>query len=88
MLVEKQYALFSCKPRGLFRCCYYNSEIFASEHTTYDHNHWTTQRLGISTGPNRVGVSLPHLRMETVPVSETLFLIFRIPDDGQSAETQ
>jgi hypothetical protein len=38
-------------------------------------------------GPNRVGVSPPHLRMETDPVSET-FLVFRIPDDGQSPDTQ
>jgi hypothetical protein len=30
----------------------------------------------------------PHLRTETDPVSETLcFLVFRIPDDGQSSET-
>jgi hypothetical protein len=36
-----------------------------------------------------VGVSPNHLRTETDAVSETLcFLIFRIPDDGQSPETQ
>jgi hypothetical protein len=30
-----------------------------------------------------------HMRMETDPVSETLFfLAFRIPDDGQSPTTQ
>jgi hypothetical protein len=30
-----------------------------------------------------------HLRMERDPVSETLcFLVFRIPDDGQSPEPQ
>jgi hypothetical protein len=37
----------------------------------------------------RVGVSLPSLRRKTDPVSETLcFPVFRIPDDGQSPETQ
>jgi hypothetical protein len=38
-------------------------------------------RLALSKGPNR-GSSLPHLRAETDPVSETLcFLISRISDD-------
>jgi hypothetical protein len=38
---------------------------------------------------NRVGVSLPHERMESDPVSEKLWLlVFRIPDDGHSPETQ
>jgi hypothetical protein len=47
-------------------------------------------RLALSKGPKRVGVSSsPHLRTETSSVSETLcFLVFRIPDDGQSPETQ
>jgi hypothetical protein len=41
-------------------------------------------KLAFSKGPNRVGVS-PHVRTETDPVSETLcFLVYRIPDDGQS----
>jgi hypothetical protein len=30
-------------------------------------------RLALSKGPNRVGVSPPHLKTETDPVSETLF---------------
>jgi hypothetical protein len=39
-------------------------------------------------GPNRVGVSPPHLKAETDPVSETLCLRdFRIPDNGQSPKT-
>jgi hypothetical protein len=46
-------------------------------------------RLAISKEPNRVGVSLPHLGMETDPASETMcFLVFRIPCNGQSPETQ
>jgi hypothetical protein len=46
-------------------------------------------RLALSKGPNRVGVSPPHLRTETDPVSETMcFLAFRISDDEQSPETQ
>jgi hypothetical protein len=48
-------------------------------------------RLALSKGPDRVYVSLSplHLRAETDPVSETLcFLIFIIPDDGHSPETQ
>jgi hypothetical protein len=50
--------------------------------------HWL--RLALSNGPNRVGVSPPHLRTETYPVSETLcsLVLFRIPDDGQSPKTQ
>jgi hypothetical protein len=33
--------------------------------------------------------SSPHQRMETDPASETFFLlVFKIPDDGQSTETQ
>jgi hypothetical protein len=40
-------------------------------------------------GPNWVHVSRSHLRTETDPVSETLcFLVFSIPDEGQSPETQ
>jgi hypothetical protein len=43
------------------------------------------KRLSLSKGPNRVGISPPHLRTETDPVSETLCsLVFRIPDDRQS----
>jgi hypothetical protein len=47
-------------------------------------------RLALSKGTNRVGVSLLlHLKTETGPVSEMLFIIiFRTPDDGQSPETQ
>jgi hypothetical protein len=46
-------------------------------------------RWALSKGPNRVSVSLSHLRTETDPVYETLcFLVFRIPDYGQSPETQ
>jgi hypothetical protein len=46
-------------------------------------------RFAFSKGPNRVCVSPSHLRTETDPVSEMLYFIaFRIPDDGQSAETQ
>jgi hypothetical protein len=40
-------------------------------------------RLCLSKGPNRVSL-LPHLKTETDPV----FLLFRIPDDEQSPETQ
>jgi hypothetical protein len=41
-------------------------------------------------GLNRVGVSpSPHLRTETVPLSETLcFLVSRIPNGGQSSRAQ
>jgi hypothetical protein len=45
---------------------------------------WT---VALSKEPNRVSISLPllHLRTERDPVSETsCFLLFRIPDDGQS----
>jgi hypothetical protein len=36
--------------------------------------------ITISKGPNRVGVSTSHLKMEIDPVSETLcFLVYRIP---------
>jgi hypothetical protein len=46
-------------------------------------------RLVLSKGPNWVDVFLPHLRTEKCPVSETLgFLVYRIPDDGQSPNTQ
>jgi hypothetical protein len=46
-------------------------------------------RLVLATEPNRVGVSLPDLRTDTDPVSETLcFLVFRIPDDGQGPKSQ
>jgi hypothetical protein len=46
-------------------------------------DHWL--RLALSKGPNRVGVSPPHLRTETNAISETLcFLVSRIPDDGRS----
>jgi hypothetical protein len=50
--------------------------------------------IGIATGcgldDRGVGVGAPlHLWTETDPVSETLcFLVYRIPDDGQSPETQ
>jgi hypothetical protein len=41
-------------------------------------------RLALSKGTNWVGVSPPHLRMETDPVSETSsFLFSRIPNDGK-----
>jgi hypothetical protein len=40
-------------------------------------------------GRNWGGIFLPHLRMETDPVSETLcFLVSKIPDGGQSPKTQ
>jgi hypothetical protein len=43
--------------------------------------------LAPSKGPNRVGVSSLHLRMETDPLSETLcFLVFGIPNNRQSPE--
>jgi hypothetical protein len=43
----------------------------------------------LSKGPNGSGVTSPHLRMETDPVSKTLCsLVFRIPGDGQSPKTQ
>jgi hypothetical protein len=46
-------------------------------------------RLALSKGPNKVGVSSPHLRTETDTFSETLcFLVSRIPDDGQSKKTK
>jgi hypothetical protein len=49
----------------------------------------TGLRLCISKRPNRVGVFLRHLQMETDPVSETLcFLVSRTLDDGQSAKRQ
>jgi hypothetical protein len=48
-----------------------------------------TRELDVSKGPNRVGVSSLHLRMETDSVSETLCsLVCRIPDNGRSPETQ
>jgi hypothetical protein len=51
-------------------------------------NHCRWLRLALSKGPNTVGVSPPHLRTETDPVSEMLcFLVFRIPDDGPSPKT-
>jgi hypothetical protein len=41
--------------------------------------------LCLCKAPNRIGCFLPHLRMETDPVSEMLcFLAFRIWDDGQN----
>jgi hypothetical protein len=41
--------------------------------------------LSLSKGPNRIGVSLPHMRTETDPVAEPLcFIVSRIPDDGRS----
>jgi hypothetical protein len=50
-------------------------------------NQWS--RLAISKGPNRVGVSPPHLRAETDSVSETsCFPVSRISDDGQSPKTK
>jgi hypothetical protein len=45
--------------------------------------------LAVSKLPNRGGVSPSHLRMETDPVSETsCSLVSRIPDEGQSPQTQ
>jgi hypothetical protein len=46
--------------------------------------------LALSDGPNKVGDSPPHLRMETDPVSETLcsLVFFRIQVDGKSPEMQ
>jgi hypothetical protein len=46
-------------------------------------------RLALSKGPNRVYVFPLHMRTETDPVSQTLFpQLFRIPNDGESPETQ
>jgi hypothetical protein len=46
-------------------------------------------RLSLSKRPNKVGVSIPHLKKETDAVSETLcFLVVRISGNGQSPETQ
>jgi hypothetical protein len=54
--------------------------------------HYRLLSTGVYSTANqssRVGVSSPHLRMETYPVSETFsFLVFRIPADRQSPETQ
>jgi hypothetical protein len=53
--------------------------------------HWPSDLgLVLSKKPTRVAISLPtHLRMEAVPVFETLcFLARRMPDDGQRPETQ
>jgi hypothetical protein len=45
--------------------------------------------LAPSMGSSRVRVFLPHLRVETDPVSETLcFIVSRIQDDGQSPKVQ
>jgi hypothetical protein len=45
--------------------------------------------LALSNVPNGVGISFPHLRTATDPVSETsCFLVYVILDDGQSPETQ
>jgi hypothetical protein len=42
-----------------------------------------------SRGPTEQLSPSPHLKIETVPVSETVcFLVFRIPDDGQRSESQ
>jgi hypothetical protein len=52
-------------------------------------SHWGWLRLALSKGPNRVGVSPPHLRTERDPIAETLcFIDFRIRDDEQSPKTQ
>jgi hypothetical protein len=49
---------------------------------------WQWLRLALSNRPNRVGVSSPHLRMETHPVFETLcslcFLEYRTMDKVQN----
>jgi hypothetical protein len=47
-------------------------------------------RLALSEGHTKLGVSLslsPHFKTETDPVSKTMyFIVFRIPDGGQSPE--
>jgi hypothetical protein len=45
-------------------------------------------RLAFSKGPNRVGVSPSHLRMETSSFWMLCFLVYRIPYDGQSPDTR
>jgi hypothetical protein len=45
-------------------------------------------RLALSKGPNRVGASPSYLRTETFIFQKLCFLLFRIPDDGQSPEAQ
>jgi hypothetical protein len=46
-------------------------------------------RLTLSKWTNGAGISSPHLRTETDPVSENLcFLVFRNQDDGRSPKTQ
>jgi hypothetical protein len=46
-------------------------------------------KVTLSKGPNRVGVSPPHLRTETEQVSGTLHsLVFRILDNAESPKTQ
>jgi hypothetical protein len=51
-------------------------------------NRYSSEWLAsIFKGPIRVGLFSFHLRMEIALVSETSsFLVFRIPDDGQSPE--
>jgi hypothetical protein len=45
---------------------------------------WKQDQLALSKGLNRVVSPFLHLRMETDPVSETLyFLLLVIPDNGQ-----
>jgi hypothetical protein len=80
-LTSRATARPSCKSHGLIlvsgvSSCYVTWVV-----------HWL--RLVLSKGPSRVGFYPSHLRTETDPVSETLcFLAYRIPDDGQSPETQ
>jgi hypothetical protein len=58
--------------------------VLQKELTSITGSSW---RFALSKGPN--GVSPPHVRTETDPVSETLcFIGFRILDDGQSPKTQ
>jgi hypothetical protein len=50
-------------------------------------NQWLTRwlRLNLCKESKRVGVSFPYLRTETDPVSETLYLEFRMMDTVQKA---
>jgi hypothetical protein len=44
--------------------------------------------LAFSWHPTEYVSPSPLLKMETDPLSETCILVFRIPDDGESPETQ
>jgi hypothetical protein len=65
--------------------------LYAREHNLF--RNWISfcpqwLRFALPKGPNKIGVSSSHLKAETDPISETVcFLVFRIPDDGQSRET-